>query len=185
MPIPKFLQTFETIIERTILVSRWMLVPLYLLLVVVLILFAIKSGQEVIHLFGGIMTMSESSLVLSALALVDLVLVANLVVMVVLSGYETFVSSIDTTGDYEKPTWLGKIDAAMIKLKLAVAVVAISSIHLLKAFMSAPPDDNAVLTALWAERLVWMVMVHMTFVASALAMAWVDRLAFAPHRGHH
>ncbi len=173
----------EMLLERTILLSRWLLAPLYLALIAVLILFTIKAVQEVIHLFEVILTISETNLILSVLGLVDMVLVANLLVMVILSSYETFVSALDTAEGQEKPSWLGKIDAATIKIKLAVAIVAISSIHLLKAFMTTPSQDTS--QPLWNNTLFWLVVIHLTFVISALVMAWIDQIAFAPHREHH
>ena len=177
------MKLIETMLERTILLSRWLLAPLYLALIALLILFTVKAFQEVIHLYAIITTATEVDLVLSVLALIDLTLVANLLVMVILSSYETFVSSLDATGDQEKPSWLGKIDAATIKVKLAVSIVAISSIHLLKAFMTAPPHD--VNAPVWNSQLFWLVVIHLTFVISALLMAVVDRIAFAQHRSHH
>ena len=176
------MKTLEFYLERCILLSRWLLVPLYLALVAILVLFAFKAFQEIIHLFAMIDTLTETYLVLSALALIDLVLVANLLVMVVLSSYETFVSSLDVREGQEKPTWLGKIDAATIKVKLAVAIVAISSIHLLKAFMTNPTQDMD--KPLWNNQLFWLVVIHLTFVLSALLMAVIDRIAFAHHRNH-
>lgn len=173
----------ETLLERTILLSRWLLAPLYLVLITVLILFTVKAVQKVMHLFTIIWTVSETDLILSVLVLVDMVLVANLLVMVILSSYETFVSALDTAEGQEKPSWLGKIDAATIKIKLAVAIVAISSIHLLKAFMTSPSQDTN--QPLWNNELFWLVVIHLTFVISALVMAWIDRIAFAPHRGNH
>ncbi|MCP5450274.1 MAG: TIGR00645 family protein [Gammaproteobacteria bacterium] len=177
------MKTIELLLERFILLSRWLLAPLYLALIAILILFAVKAYQEVIHLFTAIVTITETDLVLAALAMIDLALVANLLVMVVLSSYETFVSNIDVYEGQEKPSWLGKIDAATIKLKLAVAIVAISSIHLLKAFMTAPPHDGD--QPLWNNQLFWLVIIHLTFVLSALLMAVIDRIAFAPHRSSH
>ena len=179
MPIMKFL---ETLIERTILLSRWLLAPLYLALVAVLILFTVQAVKEVIHLFTDIPSLTETQLVLSVLALMDMALVANLLVMVILSSYETFVSALDTAEGQEKPSWLGKIDAATVKLKLAVAIVAISSIHLLRAFMSGAPPGGG--ESLWNHRLFWLLVIHLTFVLSALGMAVIDRIAFAQHRGH-
>lgn len=176
------MKLIETFIERTILLSRWLLAPLYMALIAVLILFTFKAVQEVIHLYAVITTASEVDLVLSVLALIDMVLVANLLVMVILSSYETFVSTLDTAEGQEKPDWLGKIDAATIKVKLAVAIVAISSIHLLKAFMTAPPQDGT--KPLWNNELFWLVVIHLTFVISALVMAVIDKIAFAHHRNH-
>jgi uncharacterized protein (TIGR00645 family) len=176
----KFVEMF---LERIILLSRWLLAPLYLALIAVLVLFTVKAIQEAIHLFQIILGTSETDLILSVLGLIDMVLVANLLVMVILSSYETFVSALDTTKDQEKPLWLGKIDAATIKIKLSVAIVAISSIHLLKAFMTAPPQNGD--QSLWNNRLFWLVVIHLTFVVSALGMAVVDRIAFAQHRSSH
>ncbi len=176
------MKTLEAFLERSILLSRWLLAPLYLALIAIVILFAVKAYQEVIHLFAVITTITETDLVLAALGLVDLILVANLLVMVVLSSYETFVSSLDVREGQEKPSWLGRIDAATIKVKLAVAIVAISAIHLLKAFMTAPPQNGD--QPLWNNQLFWLVVIHMTFVLSALLMAVIDRIAFAPHRSH-
>ena len=176
------MKTIELLLERFILLSRWLLAPLYLALIAILILFAVKAYQEVIHLFATIITLTETDLVLAALAMIDLALVANLLVMVVLSSYETFVSNLDVYEGQEKPAWLGKIDAATIKIKLAVAIVAISSIHLLKAFMTAPPHDGD--RPLWSNQLFWLVVIHLTFVVSALLMAVIDRIAFAQHRDH-
>jgi uncharacterized protein (TIGR00645 family) len=177
------MKSIETLLERTILLSRWLLAPIYLALIAVLILFTVKAFQEVVHLFAIITTASEVDLVLSVLALVDMALVANLLVMVILSSYETFVSSIEVGEGQEKPSWLGRIDAATIKVKLAVAIVAISSIHLLKAFMTAVGVQEDV--SLWNNQLFWLVVIHLTFVVSALGMAVIDRIAFAEHRSRH
>jgi len=177
------MKSIETLLERTILLSRWLLVPIYLALIAVLILFTVKAFQEVVHLFAIITTASEVDLVLSVLALVDMALVANLLVMVILSSYETFVSSIEVGEGQEKPSWLGRIDAATIKVKLAVAIVAISSIHLLKAFMTAVGVQEDV--SLWNNQLFWLAVIHLIFVVSALGMAVIDRIAFAEHRSRH
>jgi uncharacterized protein (TIGR00645 family) len=177
------MKSIETLLERTILLSRWLLVPIYLALIAVLILFTVKAFQEVVHLFAIITTASEVDLVLSVLALVDMALIANLLVMVILSSYETFVSSIEVGEGQEKPSWLGRIDAATIKVKLAVAIVAISSIHLLKAFMTAVGVQEDV--SLWNNQLFWLAVIHLIFVVSALGMAVIDRIAFAEHRSRH
>ena len=176
------MKTLEMLLERTILLSRWLLAPIYLALAAVLILFTIKAFQEVVHMFAIITTTTEVDLTLSVLALIDMALIANLLVMVILSSYENFVSSLDAGEEGEKPSWLGKIDAATLKVKLAVAIVAISSIHLLKAFMTAPPQSTD--QPLWNNQLFWLVVIHLTFVVSALLMAIIDRIAFAQHRTH-
>jgi uncharacterized protein (TIGR00645 family) len=176
------MKTVEILLEQCILLSRWLLAPIYLALAAVLVLFTVKAFQEVVHLFVIITTASEVDLILSVLALIDMALVANLLVMVILSSYETFVSNLDVAEGQEKPSWLGKIDAATLKIKLAVAIVAISSIHLLKAFMTAGGGQDNV--SLWNNQLFWLVVIHLTFVVSALGMAVVDKIAFAQHRSH-
>ncbi len=166
----------ERIIEKLILASRWLLVPLYLALASVLGIFAVRAVQEVVHLFAIVATATESELVLAVLGFIDLTLVANLLVMVVLSGYETFISRIDTDEGEEKPSWLGKVDAGTLKIKLSVSIVAISAIHLLSAFMNIEHYNN--------QQLLWLVIIHLTFVVSALLLAFIDKIAFSHHRDH-
>jgi uncharacterized protein (TIGR00645 family) len=170
------MRLIERIIEQTILASRWLLVPVYLALAATLAVFGIKAVQETIHLFEKVLIMSEIEITLAVLALIDLALIANLLVMVILSGYETFVSTLDLAEGQEKPSWLGKVDAATLKIKLAVSIVAISSIHLLRAFMNVGGNEQ--------KEIFWLVVVHLTFVVSALLMAVIDKIAFAEHRRH-
>lgn len=160
----------ETLIERSLLASRWLLVPLYALLLLILVVFTVKAGQEVLHLVSHVFDLDESHLVLAVLSLIDLVLVANLLVMVALSGYETFVSPFDTVGEMEKPGWLGKLDPGTVKLKLAASIVAISAIHLLKQYMTTETFD--------AQRILVLTVVHLAFVVSALILAFIDKMAF-------
>jgi uncharacterized protein (TIGR00645 family) len=108
--------------------------------------------------------------------MIDLSLVGSLIVMVMFSGYENFVSKIDLGEDDEKLDWLGKLDAGTLKLKVAASIVAISSIHLLQRFMEIEQIDN--------DKLMWYVIIHMTFVLSALLLAVLDKLVFADHREH-
>lgn len=166
----------ERLLERFLFASRWIQAPLYVGLVLVLAAFVIKFFQEVVHSAVHIIDMREQDLVLTALSLVDLVLVANLLVMVIISGYENFVSRIETDKESETLTWVGKLDSGTLKLKVAASIVAISSINLLKAFMNAQdtPDD----------KLLWLVIMHLTFVVSALLMGFLDKIAFSGHREH-
>src|SRR5262245_51706372 len=115
----------ETTIERSMLASRWLLMPLYALLLLILVVFVLKAGQETVHIFAGVFETDEAHLVLRVLSLIDMALVANLLVMVALSGYETFVSPFDTVGEMERPGWLGKLDPGTVKLKVAASIVAI------------------------------------------------------------
>jgi len=158
----------EQVAEKFLYASRWLLAPIYLGLSLGLLLLGIKFFQEVIHLAPVILSMKEADLVLLILSLIDLSLVGGLIVMVMFSGYENFVSRIDLEEGAEKLHWLGKMDAGSLKQKVAAAIVAISSIHLLKKFMNAEYIEN--------DKLMWYVIIHMTFVISAIGMAYVDRL---------
>jgi len=153
-----------------------LLTPIYLGLSLTLIALSVKFFQELFHVFSDIIAISESDLVLYLLSMIDLSLVGSLIVMVMFSGYENFVSKIDLGEDDEKLDWLGKLDAGTLKLKVAASIVAISSIHLLQRFMEIEQIDN--------DKLMWHVIIHMTFVLSALLLAVLDKLAFADHREH-
>jgi uncharacterized protein (TIGR00645 family) len=163
----------ERSIERLFFASRWLLAPVYLGLSVALVVLGIKFFAELWHALTHVMALSEAEVVLSLLALVDLSLVAGLIVMVMFSGYENFVSKIDVEGGGDKLGWLGKLDAGTLKLKVAASIVAISSIHLLRKFMQAEVIEN--------DKLLWYVIIHMTFVASAVLMGLLDRMTAARH----
>jgi uncharacterized protein (TIGR00645 family) len=163
----------ERIFERILFAMRWLLAPLYLGLGLLLILFAFQFFRELVHIVEVAPTLLEVDLILMALTLIDLTLVASLVVMVMLSGYENFVSKLDI-GETEKSlAWLGKLDAGSLKIKVAASIVAISSIHLLKAFMNFQSVPN--------DKLVILIATHLTFVISALLLAIMDRFILA-HR---
>ncbi len=151
----------EALIERVLFASRWLLVPLYLGLAAFLLLIAVQFFREMLHV----------SVTMPALGATDLVLVASLVVMVMLSGYENFVSKLDIAATQKNLAWLGKLDAGSLKLKVAASIVAISSIHLLGAFMEAEHVAN--------DKLMWLVIIHLTFVVSALLLTIMDRLVTA------
>ena len=158
----------ERAFESLLYASRWILAPIYLGLSISLLLLGFKFFEEALHALPLVMAMSESDLVLLTLSLVDIALVGGLLVMVMFSGYENFVSRIDVTEETEKLSWLGKLDSGSLKQKVAASIVAISSIHLLKAFMNAQSISN--------DKLLWYVVIHMTFVLSALGMAYVDKM---------
>jgi len=158
----------ERIIETSLYAARWLLAPIFLGLSLALLALGIKFFQEVLHLLPLVLEKSESDLVLTILALVDLSLVGSLIVMVMFSGYENFVSQIDVADEKEKLGWLGKLDAGTLKAKVAASIVAISSIHLLRIFMNAEQIAN--------DKLMWYVILHLTFVVSALLVVYMDRL---------
>jgi uncharacterized protein (TIGR00645 family) len=160
----------EKTIERLLFASRWILAPIYLGMSLALVALGIKFFDELYHLLSHVMQFSESDLVLVLLAMVDMVLVGSLIIMVMFSGYENFVSRLDVEEGTEKLGWLGKMDANSLKLKVASSIVAISSIHLLRAFMNAPHTKS--------ETLFWYVIIHLTFVVSAVMMGVLDRISF-------
>jgi uncharacterized protein (TIGR00645 family) len=158
----------ERVLENLLYASRWLLAPIYLGLSLALILLGIKFFEEILHALPSVLILKETEMVLLVLSLIDIALVGGLLVMVMLSGYENFVSRIDIREDQEKLSWLGKLDSGSLKQKVAASIVAISSIHLLKAFMNAAHTPN--------DKLMWFVIIHMTFVLSALGMAFVDKM---------
>jgi uncharacterized protein (TIGR00645 family) len=158
----------ESIAEKFLYASRWLLAPIYLGLSFGLLLLGLKFFQEIIHVLPMVFSTKEADLVLLILSLIDLSLVGGLLVMVMLSGYENFVSNIDIDHGKEKLSWLGKMDAGSLKQKVAASIVAISSIHLLQKFMNAELIDN--------DKLKWYVIIHLTFVVSAIGMAYVDKI---------
>lgn len=164
----------ERVIERLLYASRWLLAPIYLGLSLTLVALAFKFFHEIYHLFSHLIGMAESDMVLVVLSLIDVSLVASLVVMVMFSGYENFVSRIDVREGDDKLDWLGKLDSGTLKLKVAASIVAISSIHLLQEFVNIPQVPN--------DKLMWYVIIHLTFVVSAVLMGILDRIAFASHR---
>lgn len=168
-------RSLEHFIERLLFASRWLLAPVYLGLSLALVALGLKFFQEAFHLVTHALTMPEADIVLTVLALIDIALVGSLIVMVMFSGYENFVSTIDAQGT-ETLGWLGKLDAGTLKLKVAASIVAISSIHLLRVFMQAQTTDNT--------KIMWYALLHLTFVVSALLLGVLDRMSFAKHREH-
>ncbi len=162
----------ERLIETVLYHSRWLLAPMYFGLAIVLGLLTFSFGKEVWNIAIRIDRIGETEMILLTLSLIDLALVGALVVMVIISGYENFVSRFDVPEDADKLAWVGKLDAGGLKLKLASSIVAISSIHLLKAFMNVE--------AMSSEKLAWLVGIHLTFVVSTLLMAVVERY-LTPH----
>jgi uncharacterized protein (TIGR00645 family) len=159
----------ERMIETIMYRARWVLAPIYLGLSLGLIALGIKFFQEVFHLLQHVVELKEASMILVVLSLIDIAMVGGLLVMVMMSGYENFVSQLDVPEGGEKLTWLGKMDATSLKAKIAASIVAISSIHLLKIFMDAEDVENA--------KIMWYILLHLTFVGSAFAMGYLDLLA--------
>ncbi|HBF09847.1 MAG TPA: hypothetical protein DHW71_03270 [Gammaproteobacteria bacterium] len=158
----------ERLIEKLLYSARWIMAPLYLGLSLILIALCIKFFQEAYHVLINIFTISETNLILVTLTLIDLSLVGGLLIMVMFSGYENFVSKIDIDEGAEKLVWLGKLDTGSLKNKVSASIVAISSIHLLKVFMNTENIAD--------EKIKWYLLLHVTFVLSAFAMGYLDKI---------
>ena len=163
---------FERALERWIFRARWLLAPFYVGLVVALVALLVVFANEVIHQVPLLLSMKAEDAILLALSLIDLSLAGNLLVIVIFSGYENFVSKIDTGDDEDRPSWMGAVDFSGLKMKLIASIVAISAIALLRAFMRLTegqgPDDRT---------LGWLVGIHLTFVVSGVLLAAMDLLA--------
>jgi uncharacterized protein (TIGR00645 family) len=156
----------ELLIEAVILASRWLLVLFYLGLAVALAVYAATFGVKLWDFVSHVFTIDEADAILKMLALIDAALVASLVVMVIISGYENYVSRFD---EGEAVHWLGEIDAGSLKIKVASTIVAISSIHLLQVFLNV--------STYTADKLMWFTLIHLAFVVSALFLAFIDRIS--------
>lgn len=160
----------ESLIEKILFRSRWLLAPLYLGLVGALLLLVIKFIEEFVVIVPNILHMGGSEVTMAILKLVDIVLIANLLLMIIFSGYENFVSKIDLAKEHQdRPSWMGTIDYGNLKLKVIGSIVAISSIELLKVFINIHNMSSV--------DIAWMVGLHLTFVVSGLLFALTERLA--------
>jgi uncharacterized protein (TIGR00645 family) len=161
------MKSIELMIEKTILASRWILVVFYLGLAAALALYSASFVLKLAKVFMVAFTLDESEMILAMLGLIDAALVASLVLMVMISSYENFVSRFDEAK--VDLSWLGKLDSGSLKVKVASAIVAISSIHLLQVFLNV--DQLA------DSKIMWLTVMHMAFVISAVALGYLDRIA--------
>jgi uncharacterized protein (TIGR00645 family) len=159
----------ERKLEAFIFASRWLMAPFYVGLIGSLAILMLKFVQELVHLVPNVFDLKEQEIIVMVLALIDLSLAGNLLLMVIFAGYENFVSKIDTGDHEDRPEWMGHVDFSGLKLKLIASIVAISGIHLLKSFMSVQSTDKG--------DLMWMVIIHITFVVSGVLLAVMDRIA--------
>ncbi len=162
----------KDVIGSVIFFSRWLQAPLYFGLIVAQGVYVYHFMLELWHLLEKATTISENELMLAVLALIDVVMIANLLIMVIVGGYETFVSRLNLQNHPDEPEWLSHVNAGVLKVKLATALIGISSIHLLQTFINASRLPENVM--------MWQVIIHLTFVVSALVMAWTDRIASVP-----
>jgi len=162
--MPRIIKSMETLIFA----SRWLQAPLYLGLIVAQGVYVYQFMLELLHLVTKIGSLGETDIMLIVLGLIDVVMIANLLIMVIVGGYETFVSRLDLENHPDQPEWLSHVNAGVLKVKLATALIGISSIHLLKTFINAPHIEDRVI--------LWQVAIHVSFLVSALAIAATDRI---------
>ena len=195
-------------LSSLIFASRWLQLPHYLGLIVAQGVYVFLFGKELWHLIHDTPTLSEQDIMLIVLGLIDVVMISNLLVMVIVGGYETFVSRLRLEGHPDQPEWLSHVNASVLKVKLAMAIIGISSIHLLKTFIAAgtlnglpfcPPELLATAAAnigatrcstLTTDGVLWQTIIHCVFILSAIGIAWTDKLmtnvsAKREHEAHH
>ncbi len=163
----------ETFVEEVLFASRWLLVPFYLGLAACIALLLVKFGKEFLHFVDIVFTGTSNTVVIGLLTLIDVVLLANLLIIIIFAGYENFVSKIDTGGHEDRPDWMGHVSFADLKMKLMGSIVAISGIELLKAFVNVEAFTD--------QQMAWKVGIHLTFVISGLLFAIGDWLTHKKH----
>lgn len=171
----------EIAFERTLFAMRWLMAPVYLGLALMLVMLMVVFLRDLGHYLSIVFELKTEDAILAALTLIDLTLVGNLVLIVLFSGYENFVSKFDLEGVEDRPTWMGKIDFSGLKIKLIGSIVAISGIHLLKKFMEIGREGLAPHVV---EDLRWLVIIHLAFVVSGVLLAAMDWLKERAHPGH-
>jgi len=167
---------FERRLERFIFASRWLLAPFYVGLVCAIALLLVKFVKEFFGLLPTVLTADGGQVMVGVLTLVDVVLVANLLLIIIFAGYENFVSKIDTAESEDRPEWMGHVTFSDLKIKVIGSIVAISGIELLKAFVNTGAYSN--------EQLAWKIGLHMTFVVSGVLFALMDKLSAEKGGGH-
>jgi len=170
----------EKFLERTIFASRWLQAPLYVGLIVAQGVYVYQFFVELWHVFhvaigAGELKDPSTAIMLGVLGLIDVVMIANLLIMVIIGGYETFVSRLHIDNHEDQPEWLSHVNAGVLKVKLATALISISSIHLLKTFIEVRSPTIAVSN----DGVMWQVIIHGVFVLSAIALAWTDKIMMA------
>jgi len=160
-------------LPRWIFMSRWLQAPLYIGLIVAQGVYVWQFWTELVHLIGmiSVKNITETDIMLIVLGLIDVVMISNLLVMVIVGGWETFVSRLELEKHPDQPEWLSHVNAGVLKVKLATAIIGISSIHLLKTFINAPNYEE--------KTLMWQTLIHLAFVLSALAIAYTEKLTQA------
>jgi uncharacterized protein (TIGR00645 family) len=163
---------FKNSLGKVIFSSRWLQAPLYVGLIFALAAYVYRFLKELIHLFSELNAPSDTFIMLGVLGLIDVVMIANLLIMVIMGGYETFITSLGIEKHPDQPEWLDHLDAGAMKIKLALALIGISSIHLLRTFIDPTQYSNIAIG--------WQVGIHVTLLVSALTIAFTNRLLNAP-----
>ena len=166
----------EAALEWLIFWSRWIQAPLYLGLILGSVLYTYKFLVDLVHLWREVNHMTEEMVMLGVLNLVDITMVANLITMVVIGGYASFVSRLPVEKHEDRPDWLLKVDAGTLKIKLVGSLIGISGIHLLKSFINVDHRPH--------DQIMWQILIHCTFLISALLLAVTERIIHPPHRNH-
>jgi uncharacterized protein (TIGR00645 family) len=161
--------------------SRWLQVPLYIGLIMAQCVYVVLFLKELWHLVSHATTFGEQQIMLIVLGLIDVVMISNLLVMVIVGGYETFVSRLNLSNHPDQPEWLSHVNASVLKIKLAMAIIGISSIHLLKTFIEAGSIGlpGAKITE---AGVMWQTIIHISFILSAVGIAYVDRMGQSAHQ---
>jgi len=175
-PTPSAKPTIESRFEQTLFSSRWLMAPMYLGLVVSLAMLAVIFVKELAYYVPQVFSMTADQGILAILTLIDMSLAGNLLLIVLFSGYENFVSKLDIDHGGDRPDWMGKVDFSGLKMKLIASIVAISGIHLLKVFMALGKGEDPS-HAVSYDNLRWMVIIHLTFVTSGVLLALMDWLS--------
>lgn len=175
----------QNLLQSLIFSSRWLQLPLYLGLIVAQGVYVVLFVKELWHLVHGATSLSEQDIMLLVLGLIDVVMISNLLIMVIVGGYETFVSRLNLKGHPDQPEWLSHVNASVLKVKLAMAIIGISSIHLLKTFIAIGTLGSS--NSLYTETgVMWQTIIHCVFILSAIGIAYTDRLmsSIAPAKQH-
>jgi uncharacterized protein (TIGR00645 family) len=164
-------------LSKTIFASRWLQVPIYLGLIVVQGIYAYKFMKNLWYLITNVNEMDADTIMLAVLNLIDVVMIANLLVMVTLGGYEIFVSKLRTKNHPDQPEWMSHVNATVLKVKLSMSIISISSIHLLQTFVNASKISE--------KTIMWEVIIHFSFLISAIAMAYTDKILYSTSHKNH
>lgn len=174
------IRKLEIALERTLFASRWLLAPFYLGMVFALVAIFVVFARELTTELTHVLTFNSEQVILLALSLIDLSLTANLLLIVIFAGYENFVSRMHIEAHEDRPSWMGTVDFSGLKIKLVASIIAISAIALLRAFL--PLGDPEAVADI--PRLRWMVIIHLTFVASGLLLTVMDWIASKTGASH-